>query len=89
MDNWLELRGRKEIKYFFGIYRDYVKKILIAQLALTVDDLSCEMLAVPGLITFYQKSRKAAIQNGKMLAKENGCKHIEYNLEKYRINKVK
>lgn len=88
MNQFIMLKGKKEIKYFFGIYRDYDEKIKVGQLCLTVDDLSCEILAEPGCITFYQKSRVAAINNAKALSKQYGCNLIEYNLEKYRVNKV-
>ena len=79
------------MKYYFGVYVDYTdaNRPRIAQLTTTVDDLSCEMLAVPGLITFYCSERSVAKDNGKVLAKTHNCKFIEFGWGKYQLVKIK
>ena len=79
----------KVIKYWYGVYKDYNCKTKIAQLCLSVDDLSCEILADPGCITFYYHSRRAAINDAKSRARLDGCIILELNFEKYRIVKIK
>jgi len=80
---------RKIVKYWYGVYKDYSEGSKIAQLCLTVDDLSCEILADPGCLTFYHESRKEAIDHGKLFAKHCGCTLLELNFEKYRVVKIK
>ena len=79
----------KEVKYWFGVYKDYSCNTKIAQLCLSVDDLSCEILADPGCITFYYNRRRAAIKDAKLRAELNGCIMLELNFEKYRVVKIK
>ena len=79
----------KDVKYWYGVYKDYSKGIKIAQLCLSVDNLSCEILADPGCITFYYRSRRAAINDAKSRAKHDGCIILELNFEKYRTLKIK
>jgi len=78
-----------EVKYWYGVYKDYPCKTKIAQLCLSVDNLSCEILADPGCLTFYHHSRRAAIKNTKSRAKLDGCIMLELNFEKYRVVKIK
>jgi tRNA G37 N-methylase Trm5 len=78
-----------KVKYWYGVYRDYTCNIKIAQLCLSVDDLSCEILDDPGCITFYYRSRKDAIKDAKSRAKLDGCIKLELNFEKYRELKIK
>ena len=77
------------IKYWYGVYKDYSEGTKIAQLCLTVDDLSCEILANPGCLTFYYHSRIDAINDAKSHAKLDGCIILELNFEKYRVVKIK
>ena len=79
----------KEVKYWYGVYRDYACSTKIAQLCLSVDNLSCEILADPGCITFYYHSRRDAIKDAKSRAKLDGCIILELNFEKYRTLKIK
>ena len=79
----------KVIKYWYGVYKDYACNTKIAQLCLSVDDLSCEILADPGCITFYYHSRRDAIKYAKSRAKLDGCIILELNFEKYRTLKIK
>ena len=79
----------KDVKYWYGVYKDYSKGIKIAQLCLSVDCLSCESLANPGCLTFHHGSRKKAIAHAKLFADEYGCTLLELNLEKYREIKIK
>ena len=78
-----------EVKYWYGVYRDYACNTRIAQLCLSVDDLSCEILADPGCITFYSDSRRAAIKDAKSRAKVDDCIILELNFERYRNLKIK
>ena len=80
---------RKIVKYWCSVYKDYSEGTKIAQLCLSVDDLSCEILADPGCITFYYHSRKDAIKGAKLHAKLDGCIILELNFEKYRVVKIK
>ena len=79
------------MKYYFGIYVEYTdpNRPRIAQLALTVDDLSCEMLADPGLITFYSTDRMVAKGQAKQLALRHGCKFIEFEWGNTQLIKIK
>ena len=79
----------KDVKYWYGVYKDYSKGIKIAQLCLSVDDLSCEILADPGCLIFYNKSKRETIKEAKLRAKLNGCVILELNFEKYRVVKIK
>lgn len=79
----------KDMKYWYGVYKDYSEGTKIAQLCLSVDDLSCEILADPGCLTFYYHSRKEAIEYASDLAIQNGCTFLELNFEKYKIIKIK
>ena len=79
----------KVIKYWYGVYKDYTYNTRIAQLCLSVDDLSCEILADPGCITFYYHSRLDAIKDAKSRAKLDGCIILELNFERYRTLKIK
>ena len=79
----------KTVKYYFGVYIDYPENIKIAQCCLEVDDLSCEMLADPGLITFYTFDRFDAKRQAKQLAIRHECKFIEFGWGKYQLIKVK
>ena len=79
----------KDVKYWYGVYKDYSKGIKIAQLCLSVDNLSCEILADPGCITFYYHSRIDAIKDAKSRAKLDGCIILELNFERYRRLKIK
>ena len=78
-----------EVKYWYGVYKDYTCNTRIAQLCLSVDDLSCEILADPGCITFYYQSRLTAIKDAKSRAKLDGCIILELNFEKYRTLIIK
>jgi hypothetical protein len=79
------------MKYYFGIYVDYTdaNRPRIAQVMESVDDLSCEMLANPGLITFNLGDRSNARSCGKKLAALHNCKFIEFGWGKYQLIKVK
>jgi hypothetical protein len=79
------------MKYYFGVYIDYNKDgdKRIAQLTLVVDDLSCEMLAEPGLITFYRHNKTLAKDQAKQLARRYECKFIEYGWGNYKLIKIK
>jgi len=77
------------MKYYFGIYIDYSEGLRIAQCCLEVDDLSCEMLANPGLITFYNTSRLEAKSHAKQLAIRHDCNFIEFGWGKYNLIKIK
>ena len=77
------------VKYWYGVYKDYSEGTKIARLCLTVDDLSCEILADPGCIIFYNHCRLDAIKEAKLRAKLYGCAILELNLEKYRVVKIK
>lgn len=77
------------VKYWYGVYKDYTAGIKIAQLCLSVDDLSCEILADPGCISFYYNSRRAAIEDAKSRAKHDNCIELELNFERYRALKIK
>ena len=77
------------VKYWYGVYKDYREGTKIAQLCLTVDDLSCEILADPGCLTFYYHNRIDAINDAKSHAKLDGCIILELNFEKYRVVKIK
>ena len=79
----------KDVKYWYGVYRDYACSTKIAQLCLSVDDLSCEILADPGCITLYYNSRRAAIKDAKSRAKLDGCIILELNFEIYRTLRIK
>ena len=79
----------KEVKYWYGVYRDYACNTKIAQLCLSVDNLSCEILADPGCISFYYNNRRAAIKDAKSRAKLDGCILLELNFEVYRTLKIK
>ena len=79
----------KDVKYWYGVYKDYSEGTKIAQLCLVVDDLSCEILAYPGCLTFYYNSRRDAIKDAKSRAKLDGCIMLELNFEKYRVVKIK
>jgi hypothetical protein len=79
----------KEVKYWYGVYRDYACNTKIAQLCLSVDDLSCEILADPGCISFYCNSRRTVIKDAKSRAKTDGCIILELNFERYRTLKIK
>ena len=66
----------------------------IAQLALSVDNLSCEMLAYakkdhPLPITFYESSRMEAKRKGKELAVRYNCQYIEFEWGAYKLFRVK
>lgn len=77
------------MKYYFGVYRDYSENCKIAQLCLTVYDLSCEILADPGRVILHEPSREKAISKAKKLANDNECLTLEVNFEKTRYMKVK
>jgi hypothetical protein len=79
----------KDVKYWYGVYKDYSEGTKIAQLCLSVDDLSCEILADPGCITFYYHSRRTSIKDAKSRAKLDGCIILELNFERYRTLKIK
>jgi len=80
----------KYSKYYFGVYIDYIdkKRPRVAQLADCVDDLSCEMLADLGCITFYQFGKRAAWKQAKDIAIENSCTFIEQAMSPYKIIKL-
>ena len=80
---------KKHLKYFYGVYKDYTCNTKIAQLCLSIDDLSCEILADPGCVAFYYHSRRAAIKDAKSRAKLDGCIVLELNFERYRTVKIK
>ena len=79
------------MKYYFGIYVDYIdaNRPHIAQVMESVDDLSCEMVANPGLITFYSFGKARCREHGKHLAKLHNCKFIEFGWGKYKLIKIK
>jgi hypothetical protein len=71
--------------YFIGVYRDYTDKTNTCQVSDSVDGLSCEILADPGVIEFTgtKKNCKTAAQ---LVAKKYGCKFFELNYsDKYHI----
>jgi hypothetical protein len=77
-------------KYYFGIYKDYYKEgMKIAELSLDVDNLSCEILAKPGCITYCSRYKKEAIDHAIKLAKENECYWLDLLWCKNRIIKIK
>ena len=78
----------KEEKYYYGIYRDYREGTKIAQLCLSIDDLSCEILANPGCLAFYRDRRCDAIDHARLRAKHDGCILLELNFEKFRTLKI-
>lgn len=82
---------KKPVKYYFGVYIEYtnVNQPRIAQVTITVDDLSCEILADPGCITFYQHTRTDAKCDAKQLALRHNCKFIEIGWGKYQLIKIK
>lgn len=79
------------MKYYFGVYVDYTdaNRPRIAQLTTSVDDLSCEMLANPGLITFYANQKLRARSIAKDYAKIHNCKFIEIGWTKLNLIKIK
>lgn len=79
------------MKYYFGIYVDYTdtNRPRIAQVATIVDDLSCEMLADPGLIILDDCYRWRVKDDAKKLAKIHNCKFIEFCWGKYQLIKIK
>ena len=79
----------KDVKYWYGVYKDYACNTKIAQLCLSVDDLNCEILADPGCVTFYYHSRRAAIKDAKSHAKLDGFIILELNFETYRTLIIK
>lgn len=79
----------KDVKYWYGVYRDYACNTKIAQVCLSVDNLSCEILADPGCISFCYNSRRAAIKDAKSHAKLDGCILLELNFEVYRTLKIR
>jgi hypothetical protein len=78
------------MKYYFGIYVDYAdaNQPRIAQVMESVDDLSCEMIANPGLITFYFSERRNCRKHSHHLARLHNCKFIEFGWTKYKLLKV-
>ena len=83
------MRAMNEVKYWYGVYKDYTCNTQIAQLCLSVDDLSCEILADPGCLTFCYHNRIDAINDAKSHAKLDGCILLELNFETYRTLKIK
>ena len=81
----------KTIKYFFGVYIDYTddKKPRIAQVTTSVDDLSCEMLADPGCITFHSDNLLDAINIAKYNAKKHNCQYLEKGWGNYHLIRIK
>jgi hypothetical protein len=79
------------MKYYFGIYVEYTNphRPRIAQVTTTIDDLSCEMLADPGVITFYYSERRRCREHGKHLALIHNCQFIEFGWGKYQLIKIK
>jgi hypothetical protein len=79
------------MKYYFGIYVDYsdANRPRIAQVMTSVDDLNCEMLANPGLITFYYSEKRRCKEHSHHLARLHNCKFIEFGWLKYGLQKVK
>lgn len=77
------------MKYYFGVYRDYHKDRKIAQLCLSVDDLSCEILADPGCVVLHEASRDKAVSKSRVLALANDCSTLELNFEKFKVIKTK
>ena len=79
------------MKFYFGIYVEYTdpNRPRIAQVMTTVDDLSCEMLADPGLITFYALNKTGAKIYAKDLAKKHNCRSIEFGWGKYKLIKIR
>jgi hypothetical protein len=55
----------------------------------SVDDLSCEMLANPGLITFDYSGKRRCREHGHHLARLHNCKFIEFGWGIYKLIKVK
>ncbi len=83
-------RGIFNMKFYFGIYKDYSVKPAanIAQLGDSVDSLSCEILAHPGCITFEKANISTALAHAKSLAKEHCCNFLEKNTSNYQIFKI-
>ncbi|KKP51037.1 MAG: hypothetical protein UR43_C0028G0008 [candidate division TM6 bacterium GW2011_GWF2_33_332] len=79
------------MKYYFGIYVDYIdaNRPRIAQVMTSVDDLSCEMLADPGLITFYFSEKRRCREHIHHLARLHNCKFIEFGWGKYQLIKIR
>jgi hypothetical protein len=83
------MKKNQAIKYWYGVYKDYSEGTKIAQLCLSVDNLSCEILAKPGCLSFDFCSQRSAIRYAMELAKQEGCTLLELNVEKYRAIKIK
>ena len=79
------------MKYYFGVYIEYStdKNMRIAQLTMSVDDLSCEILADPGCVTFNSSGRAKAKEHGKHLAKMHNCQYIEFGWGQCKLIKIK
>jgi hypothetical protein len=82
------MKKGKLVKYWYGVYKDYMRNIKIAQLCQSVDCLSCEILAEPGCVVFYTSMRSGAIEYAKSHAKLDGCIILEMNFDKCRIIKI-
>jgi len=63
--------------FWFGVYRDYYERIKVGQLKTTVDGLSCEILADPGMIEISAATKKEALAKGKKLADVFDCSILE------------
>jgi hypothetical protein len=82
------MKAMNEVKYWYGVYKDYARNTKIAQLCLSVDDLSCEILSDPGCVTFYYLSRRAAVKDAKSRTNLDGCILPELNFERFRTLKI-
>ena len=77
--------------YYFGIYVEYesTDQTRIAQVMESVDDLSCEMLANPGLVKFTYSNRNRAKEHAKHLARKYDCSFIEFGWGNYKLIRIK
>ena len=66
--------------YYMGVYADGEQKVL--QVADDIDCLSCEILAVPKLLTVSYATVRHMVNSAKEFARLNGCSNLEINCSK-------
>uniref|UniRef100_A0A6M3LTY2 Uncharacterized protein n=1 Tax=viral metagenome TaxID=1070528 RepID=A0A6M3LTY2_9ZZZZ len=67
--------------YYAGVYQDYLAGRVL-QVSDSIDCLSCEILAEPGVRSTMLDSVKTLIEWGQKLATRYNCQHIELNCSK-------
>lgn len=81
------------IPYYAAVYKDYAAKERVLQITDTIDALSCEILAEPGVRSTMFDRVEDMVTWGHKLANRYNCQHIEVNCSKgfgsYRWLKVK